>query len=93
MGYDLVLDFGGKFSSLKRQFITTLSFLSKIATTCSDLQLDPPESRILFELSSSISFINKNALLKSGLYDGVVRTIMIDIIDKVTKGEIRTFQV
>lgn len=52
LGFDLILDFGGRFSNDKRQFIQLLSFLGRVVTTCNDLQLDPPESQILYQLSA-----------------------------------------
>mmetsp|Transcript_18391 Transcript_18391/g.31439 ORF Transcript_18391/g.31439 Transcript_18391/m.31439 type:complete len:189 (-) Transcript_18391:496-1062(-) len=47
VGYDLILDFSGQMETMKRQCLKLCSFHGIIATKYQDLQLDPPESKML----------------------------------------------
>lgn len=51
------------------------------------MQLDPPESKFLNQKCATISFINFSALLESGLFDGVAKTMLNDLHQKLIKNE------
>jgi hypothetical protein len=72
---------------MKRQCLKLVSFYGIIATAYQDLQLDPPESKFLNQKASTISFINFSALLDSGLYDGVTRSLLEDLHQKLLRNE------
>ncbi len=62
--------------------------MGRIVTTSSDLQLDPPEAAVLQSLSAQLIFLKKN-ILSCGLFEGVLRTTVEEILDKGLKGEVR----
>jgi hypothetical protein len=66
-----------------------ISIFGRIITTSAWLQLDPPESAILSQLCASLIFVNKYAIVDSGLYDGVLRNIVSEIIDRYLSNEVR----
>jgi hypothetical protein len=63
-------------AQMKRQVLKLASFFGVIATTYTELQLDPPESQFLNQKSVSLSFINFDSLLDSGIFDGVAKTLL-----------------
>lgn len=87
LGYDLILDFSGSMEMMKRQCLKLSSFYGIIATSYQDMQLDPPESKFLNQKCSTITFINYQTLLESGLHDGVAKTLMTDLNQKLVKNE------
>ena len=66
-------------ASMKRQVLKLAGFYAVVATTYIDLQLDPPESKFLNQKSVSLSFINFDSMLDSGLFDGVAKTLLRDL--------------
>lgn len=56
------------------------------------MQLDPPESAILQSLCASISFLNRDAMLATGLLDGTLRGIVEDVMERHAKGELKVAQ-
>lgn len=87
LGYDLILDFGGSMSQSKRQVLKLISFYGVIATSYSDMQLDPPESSFLNQKCVTLTFINQSTLIESGLYDGVTKTLLTDLNRKLLQNE------
>jgi len=87
IGYDLILDFAGSMEHMKRQCLKLATFYGIIATSYKDMQLDPPESKFLNQKCVTMSFINYQTLLESGLHDGVARTLLSDIHVKLLKNE------
>ena len=87
LGYDLILDFGGTLGQMKRQCLKLVSFYGIIATSYQSMQLDPPESKFLNSKCATISFINFSTLLESGLFDGVAKTLMSDLHQRLVKNE------
>lgn len=53
-----------------------MGFFCQVITTCKDIQLDPPESQIMHQISASMIFASKDSLIMSGLYDGVIKSIV-----------------
>lgn len=87
LGYDLILDFGGSMSTMKRQCLKLASFYGVIATSYEDMQLDPPESKFLNQKCAILTFINFRTILESGLHDGVAKTLMDDLHEKLINNE------
>jgi len=72
---------------MKRQVLKLSSFYGVIATSFKEMQLDPPESIMLNSKSTTISFINFESLIESGLYDGVAKTLLHDLHNKLLNNE------
>ena len=72
---------------MKRQILKLVGFFGVIATGYHQLQVDPPESQFLAQKSATLTFINQNSLLESGLYDGVFRTLLDDLHEKLLCNE------
>ena len=87
LGYDLILDFSGAMNQMKRQVLKLSSFYGVIATSYKDMQLDPPESLFLNQKCVTLSFINFSTMLESGLFDGVVKTLLTDVHNKLMTNE------
>lgn len=87
LGYDLILDFSGNMATMKRQCMKLSSFYGVIATSYEDMQLDPPESKFLNQKCATITFINFQTILESGLHDGIAKTLMDDLHDKLINNE------
>lgn len=87
LGYDLILDFSGHMKTMKRQVLKLSSFFGIIATSYKEMQLDPPESLFLNQKSATLSFINFETLLDSGLYDGVTKNLFQDLHRKLINNE------
>ena len=51
------------------------------------MQLDPPESKFLNKKCGTITFINYQTLLDSGLHDGVAKNLLRDLHTKLIKNE------
>ena len=64
-----------------------ISFYGVIATSYSDMQLDPPESSFLNQKCVTLTFINQSTLIESGLYDGVTKTLLTDLNRKLLQNE------
>jgi hypothetical protein len=91
VGYDLIVDLGAQLSSMKRSLLKLCGPFSHVITTSQDLQLDPPDSLFLSQMSISLHYANRDALLKSGIYDGVLRNIVKDVITRYTKGQLKAY--
>jgi hypothetical protein len=89
MGYDLIIDFGGDLNEIKRTVLKLCSPFAKIITTCDNLQIDPPESKVIQSSSLSIIFTNKQTMLKSGMMDGSLMNIFKDVIERHHSGELK----
>lgn len=50
------------------------------ATTGKQLQLDPPEAALLSSKRGTIAFIGKGSFQDYSLFEGVIQTIMLDIV-------------
>lgn len=87
LGYDLILDFGGSMATMKRQCLKLSGFYGVIATSYEDMQLDPPESKFLNQKCVTLTFINFQTILDSGLHDGVAKTLMDDLHEKLINNE------
>ena len=87
LGYDLILDLSGHMKTMKRQVLKLSSFFGIIATSYKEMQLDPPESLFLNQKSATLSFINFETLLDSGLYDGVTKNLFQDLHRKLINNE------
>ena len=72
---------------MKRQVLKLISFYGIVATSYSQLQMDPPESTFLAQKCATISFINFSTMLESGLHDGICRTLMDDLHGKLLSNE------
>jgi len=47
LGFDLIIDYSGMIEGNRRQIMKMLSIFGRLITTSTNLQLDPPETKIL----------------------------------------------
>ncbi|XP_057704349.1 quinone oxidoreductase-like protein 1 isoform X2 [Corythoichthys intestinalis] len=73
----------------KHDIITVLAVGGHWVTSHQDLQLDPPDSRLMFLKSASVSFLNLQVWLASSSQQGRYLHILKDIVEKMSAGILR----
>eukprot|EP01100_Stratorugosa_tubuloviscum_P011785 TRINITY_DN5347_c0_g1_i1.p1 TRINITY_DN5347_c0_g1~~TRINITY_DN5347_c0_g1_i1.p1 ORF type:complete len:357 (-),score=137.97 TRINITY_DN5347_c0_g1_i1:72-1142(-) len=73
---------------LQQQILRCLAINSTWITTRPNLQIDPPESQILFSKSASISFLFEQSWLLAGSQQGRVLHMIDDLLTKIVKQEL-----
>ncbi|TNV85897.1 hypothetical protein FGO68_gene4905 [Halteria grandinella] len=91
-GFDVIVDYGGEVGEQKRGVIRMLGPFGRVITTARDLQIDPPESEILQELSATIQYTSKETLFKSHTHDAVLLNIISDVVQKHSQGALRVYK-
>lgn len=76
LGFDLICDYGAWMDTNRRTIIKMLGIFGRIITTSKSLQIDQPESSILSQLNAQIIYTSNETMIESGMYDGVIRTIV-----------------
>uniref|UniRef100_A0AAV2JP56 Enoyl reductase (ER) domain-containing protein n=1 Tax=Knipowitschia caucasica TaxID=637954 RepID=A0AAV2JP56_KNICA len=97
LGVDIVIDSGvhihkgdeTDFVPEKHDLIDVLAVGGHWVTSCSHLQLDPPDSSYLHLKSASLSFLNPEAWTASSAQQGRYLHILKDIVDKMSTGVLR----
>uniref|UniRef100_A0A3B3CAY6 Crystallin, zeta (quinone reductase)-like 1 n=1 Tax=Oryzias melastigma TaxID=30732 RepID=A0A3B3CAY6_ORYME len=97
LGVDAVIDSGGehskqleeKFLPDKHDIISMLSVGGQWVTSHQDLQLDPPDCRLLFLKSASVSFLNPEVWTTSSAQQGRYLHILKDVVEKMSTGVLR----
>lgn len=72
----------------RRDLIRCLAPLGRWATSSAQLQLDPPDSRLLFLKGASLSFVFEQSWLLAGSQQGRLLHVLSDLMEKVSKEEI-----
>lgn len=57
-----------------------MGYFCKLITSDDNIQLDPPESKVLQSLSAQLIFTSRDTLLQSGMFDGTLRKIVESVI-------------
>uniref|UniRef100_A0A8C7YC64 Crystallin, zeta (quinone reductase)-like 1 n=1 Tax=Oryzias sinensis TaxID=183150 RepID=A0A8C7YC64_9TELE len=73
----------------KHDIISMLSAGGTWVTSHQDLQLDPPDCRLLFLKSASVSFLNPEVWTTSSAQQGRYLHILKDVIEKMSTGVLR----
>ncbi|XP_056147565.1 quinone oxidoreductase-like protein 1 [Lampris incognitus] len=73
----------------KHDIISVLGVGGQWVTSCQDLQLDPPDSRLLYLKSASVSFLNSEVWTASSAKQGRYLHILKDIVEKMSTGILR----
>ncbi|XP_013788492.1 quinone oxidoreductase-like protein 1 [Limulus polyphemus] len=73
----------------KREILSALAVGGRWVTCKDDLQLDPPNSRILYLKCASVSFLFEQAWTLSSTQQGRYMHILMDIMEKVADGVIQ----
>ncbi|XP_061693291.1 quinone oxidoreductase-like protein 1 isoform X2 [Syngnathoides biaculeatus] len=73
----------------KHDIISVLAVGGHWVTSQQDLQLDPPDSRLMFLKSASVSFLNSQVWLASSSQQGRYLHILRDIVEKMSSGVLR----
>ncbi|XP_019715923.1 quinone oxidoreductase-like protein 1 isoform X1 [Hippocampus comes] len=73
----------------KHDIISLLAVGGHWVTSHQDLQLDPPDSRLMFLKSASVSFLNPQVWLASSSQQGRYLHILRDIMEKMSSGILR----
>ncbi|XP_061645348.1 quinone oxidoreductase-like protein 1 isoform X2 [Phyllopteryx taeniolatus] len=73
----------------KHDIISALAVGGHWVTSQKDLQLDPPDSRLMFLKSASVSFLNAQVWLASSSQQGRYLHILRDIVEKMSSGVLR----
>ncbi|XP_003963944.2 quinone oxidoreductase-like protein 1 [Takifugu rubripes] len=99
LGVDVVVDCGvrlqgeeseeRKLLPHKHDIISALAVGGHWVTSHKDLQLDPPDSRLLFLRSASVSFLNHEVWTASSAQQGRYLHILRDIMEKLSAGVLR----
>uniref|UniRef100_A0A3P9JC10 Crystallin, zeta (quinone reductase)-like 1 n=1 Tax=Oryzias latipes TaxID=8090 RepID=A0A3P9JC10_ORYLA len=100
LGVDAVIDSGvclfieekqleEKLLPHKHDIISMLSAGGTWVTSHQDLQLDPPDCRLLFLKSASVSFLNPEVWMTSSAQQGRYLHILKDVIEKMSTGVLR----
>ncbi|XP_069000255.1 quinone oxidoreductase-like protein 1 isoform X2 [Embiotoca jacksoni] len=101
LGVDIVVDSGvhlhekeeeheeKKFLPHKHDIISVLGAGGHWVTSHQDLQLDPPDCRLLYLKSASLSFLNPEVWTASSAQQGRYLHILKDIVEKMSTGVLR----
>lgn len=99
LGVDVVIDAGvclyeeepeiKKHLPHKHDILSVLGVGGHWVTTEANLQLDPPDSRILFLKAASVSFLNEEVWEASRSRQGKYLHIMKDVVEKLSTGVFR----
>ncbi|KAK2824629.1 hypothetical protein Q5P01_021804 [Channa striata] len=100
LGVDIVIDSGvclqeeeeteeTKFLPHKHDIISVLGVGGHWVTSHQDLQLDPPDCRLLYLKSASVSFLNPEVWTASSAQQGRYLHILKDIVEKMSAGVLR----
>ncbi|XP_054654792.1 quinone oxidoreductase-like protein 1 isoform X2 [Dunckerocampus dactyliophorus] len=98
LGVDIVVDSGvllqeepEKLTLLphKHDIISLLAVGGHWVTSHQDLQLDPPDCRLMFLKSACVSFLNPEAWLAATAQQGRYLHILRDIVEKMSSGVLR----
>lgn len=99
LGVDIVIDSGvrlqeeedeeKKLLPHKHDIISVLGVGGHWVTSHQDLQLDPPDCRLLHLKSASVSFLNPEVWTASSAQQGRYLHILKDIVDKMSTGVLR----
>ncbi|XP_026865952.2 quinone oxidoreductase-like protein 1 isoform X1 [Electrophorus electricus] len=99
LGVDIVIDAGVRLNEEepevkkhlphKHDIITLLGVGSHWVTTEDNLQLDPPDSHVLFLKAASVSFLNEEVWELSRSRQGRYLHIMKDVVEKLSTGTFR----
>ncbi|XP_077351625.1 quinone oxidoreductase-like protein 1 isoform X2 [Festucalex cinctus] len=73
----------------KHDIISMLAVGGHWVTSQQDMQLDPPDSRLMFLKSASVSFLNPQVWLASSSQQGRYLHILRDIMEKMSSGILR----
>ncbi|XP_077437341.1 quinone oxidoreductase-like protein 1 isoform X2 [Vanacampus margaritifer] len=73
----------------KHDIIGMLAVGGHWVTSQQDMQLDPPDSRLMFLKSASVSFLNPQVWLASSSQQGRYLHILRDIMEKMSSGVLR----
>ncbi|XP_034537587.1 quinone oxidoreductase-like protein 1 [Notolabrus celidotus] len=100
LGVDIVVDSGVRLQEEessedmkllphKHDIITVLGVGGHWVTSHKDLQLDPPDCRLLFLKSASLTFLNHEVWTASSAQQGRYLHILKDIVEKMSAGVLR----
>ncbi|XP_037543457.1 quinone oxidoreductase-like protein 1 [Nematolebias whitei] len=101
LGVDIVIDSGvclyedeeeegeKKFLPHKHDLISVLGVGGHWITSHQDLQLDPPDCRLLYLKSASVSFLNPEVWMTSSAQQGRYLHVLKDIVEKMSNGVLR----
>nr|XP_020462308.1 quinone oxidoreductase-like protein 1 isoform X1 [Monopterus albus] len=100
LGVDIVIDSGvrlqeeeeseeAKLLPHKHDIISVLGVGGHWVTSHQDLQLDPPDCRLLFLKSASVSFLNPEVWTASSAQQGRYLHILKDVVEKMSAGVLR----
>lgn len=99
LGVDIIIDSGVRLFeeepegkrhlSHKHDLITLLAVGGHWVTTEQNLQLDPPDSHILFMKAASLSFLNDEMWTASRAKQGKYLHILKDVVEKLSMGTFR----
>ncbi|XP_018516360.1 quinone oxidoreductase-like protein 1 isoform X2 [Lates calcarifer] len=100
LGVDIVIDSGVRLQEEeeseemkllphKHDIISVLGVGGHWVTSHQDLQLDPPDCRLLFLKSASVSFLNPEIWTASSAQQGRYLHILKDIVEKMSAGVLR----
>lgn len=100
LGIDIVIDSGVRlqeeeqpeekeFLPHKHDIISVLGVGGHWVTSHQDLQLDPPDCRLMFLKSASVSFLNNEIWTASSAQQGRYLHILKDIVEKMSTGVLR----
>lgn len=100
LGVDIVIDSGVRLQEdkepeemkllpHKHDIISVLGVGGHWVTSHQDLQLDPPDCRLLHLKSASVSFLNPEVWTASSAQQGRYLHIMKDIVEKMSAGVLR----
>ncbi|KAM7408297.1 hypothetical protein PAMA_002146 [Pampus argenteus] len=100
LGVDIVIDSGvrlqedkepeeTKLLPHKHDIISVLGVGGHWVTSHQDLQLDPPDCRLLYLKSASLSFLNPEVWMASSAQQGRYLHILKDIVEKMSTGVLR----
>ncbi|XP_040035329.2 quinone oxidoreductase-like protein 1 isoform X1 [Gasterosteus aculeatus] len=99
LGVDIVIDSGvrlheeeseeAKLLPHKHDVISVLGVGGHWVTSQKDLQLDPPDCRLLYLKSASLSFLNHEVWTASSAQQGRYLHILKDIVEKMSTGVLR----
>ncbi|XP_039994658.1 quinone oxidoreductase-like protein 1 isoform X2 [Xiphias gladius] len=100
LGVDIVIDSGvrlqeeeepeeTKLLPHKQDIVSVLGVGGHWVTSHQDLQLDPPDCRLLYLKSASVSFLNPEVWTASSAQQGRYLHILKDIVEKMSAGVLR----
>ncbi|KAB5523460.1 hypothetical protein PHYPO_G00152810 [Pangasianodon hypophthalmus] len=88
LGVDIVIDAGVRLYEEEPE-VKNISHTSTTSSLFLQLELDPPDSRILFLKAASISFLNEEVWEASRARQGRYLHIMKDVVEKLSTGIFR----